>query len=158
MKALREGRTPTPGAPGEEPTENVPSISEFPSPPSNFTAPLPQQPNYTSDAPSSPPPQFPVTPEPTTSHPSTPVVPPPVVRAPPPPQQQQQPVVIPQAAPIPQISTPSNAIGEEKITSAQKNARWAISALDYEDITTARKQLLLALNDIGFNQENNFGY
>ncbi|KAI9359469.1 Vta1 like-domain-containing protein [Pilaira anomala] len=162
MKALREGRTPTPGAPGEDLNENVPSISEFPSPPSNFTAPLPQQPNYTSDVPSSPP-QFPVTPQPT-----TPVAPPPapIVHAPPPAapqqqqqQQQQQPFVTPQVAPIiPQISAPSNAISEEKIASAQKNSRWAISALDYEDIATARKQLLLALNDIGFNQENNFGY
>ncbi|KAI9268391.1 Vta1 like-domain-containing protein [Helicostylum pulchrum] len=167
MKALREGRTPTPGAPGEEISDNVPSISEFPSPPSNFTAPLPHQPNHTPEVPQSPP-QFPVTPQPTISQPtisqptvSQPTVSQPTVSSPQPPTPPA--ASIPQVAPvpqahIPQISTPVDKVTEEKVASAQKNARWAISALDYEDIKTARLQLLLALNDIGFNQENNFGY
>lgn len=158
MKALREGRTPTPGAPGEESSDNLPSISEFPSPPSNFTAPLPHQPDHTPEVPQSPP-QFPVTPQPTISQPAVPAP-----QTPSPPAALiPQVAPIPQAAPISQISTPvdkvaEEKVAEEKVASAQKNARWAISALDYEDIKTARLQLLLALNNIGFNQENNFGY
>lgn len=134
MKALREGRVPTPGSPGEEETENIPSISEFPSPPSNFTAPLP--PANATDVPQTPP----QLPKPVISQPTF----------------ISQPTVTPQV--IPQISTPSSTVSEAKIASAQKNAKWAISALDYEDIKTARLQLLSALNEIGFNQENNFGF
>lgn len=137
MKALREGRVPTPGSPGEEEEhENIPSISEFPSPPSNFTAPLP--PNNSIDVPHTPP----QLPKPAVSQPA-------VV---------SQPIIVPPPAVVPQISTPINTVDDAKIASAQKNAKWAISALDYEDIKTARIQLLSALNDIGFNQENNFGF
>lgn len=164
MKALREGRVPTPGPPGEEQQQQQlgnevglitndttgdvvipPSISEFPSPPSNFTAPLPpsspQRPKSSTSTPrviNNTPPQPPMTP---------PVAPAPIAPA------IQQ--------PIPQINTPTptlNAVSEIKVASAQKNAKWAISALDYDDIKTARLQLLAALNDIGFNQENNFGF
>lgn len=165
MKALREGRVPTPGPPGgieqeEEEEQEIqqqqqqqqdeqqsfdqqedvppPSISEFPSPPSNFTAPLPQTPqppkaDTTSDA-------SPVTP--VSSRPPVVVV-------------QQQPAPV---AAIPQISTPVNTVSPTSIATAQKNAKWAISALDYDDIKTARLQLLSALNEIGFNQNNNFGF
>ncbi|KAI7888800.1 Vta1 like-domain-containing protein [Mucor mucedo] len=151
MKALREGRVPTPGSPGEEEqSENIPSISEFPSPPSNFTAPLP--PSNTSDVTHTPP----QLPKPVTSQPSANSQPhvtakPPVIF---------QPTIVANPAVAPQLATPVNlnTVGDAQIASAQKNAKWAISALDYEDIKTARLQLLSALNDIGFNQENNFGF
>lgn len=169
MKALREGRVPTPGPPGgieqEDNNEDVemkqqpdgqeqpdtmqsppppPSISEFPSPPSNFTAPLPQTPqppkaDTTSDA-------SPVTPVSSNNKPPAVVV--------------QQPAVVAQpaaaAAPVSQTST--TVVGPENISAAQKYAKWAISALEYEDIANARVQLLSALKEIGFNQENNFGF
>ncbi|GAN08445.1 vacuolar protein sorting-associated protein VTA1 homolog isoform X1 [Mucor ambiguus] len=161
MKALREGRVPTPGPPGgiEQEDEDVemkqeqqsdeqeqphtmpppPSISEFPSPPSNFTAPLPQTPHpskadTTNDA-------SPVTPVSSNNKPPTVVV--------------QQPSV---AAPVVVASQASTPLGPKDISAAQKYAKWAISALEYEDIDNARVQLLAALKEIGFNQENNFGF
>ncbi|KAI7899147.1 Vta1 like-domain-containing protein [Cokeromyces recurvatus] len=59
---------------------------------------------------------------------------------------------------VAQPQLPPTATTNLNIAAAQKNAKWAISALDYDDIQTARTQLLQALNQIGFNQENNFGY
>jgi vacuolar protein sorting-associated protein VTA1 len=50
---------------------------------------------------------------------------------PPPPQPQQQ------------------VVDDEAIAKAQKHARWAISALNYEDIDTAVKELKNALNTLG---------
>lgn len=35
------------------------------------------------------------------------------------------------------------------IANVQKHARWAISALNYEDVETARKELRLALAMLG---------
>lgn len=163
MKALREGRVPTPGPPGgiEQEDEDVemkqeqqqpdeqeqeqqqphsmpppPSISEFPSPPSNFTAPLPQTPqapkaDISSDA-------SPVTPVSSNNNPPT--------------------VVVQQPAPAVVVSQTSTRLEPKNISAAQKYAKWAISALEYEDIDNARVQLLAALSEIGFNQENNFGF
>ncbi|KAG2224703.1 hypothetical protein INT45_009018 [Circinella minor] len=208
MKALREGRTPTPGAPGENqeeeedaevekqevegenmaldqdmPTQPPSSISEFPSPPSNFTAPLPGNASAEQPPSFSPPPP----PNATTSSSS--------LSSPPPAQQQQHtsPTVTPsnsflpqvphqlptqqpsvpvqQPSPQPSAPAPAPAPVQSSITSsqtpivdpgsiaaAQKHAKWAISALNYDDIKTARTQLLTALNDLGYNQQNNFGY
>ncbi|KAL7320994.1 hypothetical protein PS15m_000821 [Mucor circinelloides] len=159
MKALREGRVPTPGPPGglEQEDEDVemkleqqadeqqqqqpqdappPSISEFPSPPSNFTAPLPQTPqppkaDTTSDA-------SPVTPVSGNNKPPT--------------------VIAQQPAPAVVVTQTSVQLSPKNIAAAQKYAKWAISALEYEDIDNARVQLLSALKEIGFNQENNFGF
>lgn len=36
-----------------------------------------------------------------------------------------------------------------RIAEIQKHARWAISALNYEDVDTARKELQLALSKLG---------
>ncbi|KAI8984716.1 Vta1 like-domain-containing protein [Mycotypha africana] len=44
------------------------------------------------------------------------------------------------------------------IARAQKYCKWAISALDYEDTENARLQLLKALNEMGYNRNNNFGF
>ena len=136
MKALREGRVPSAGPPGEEDQDSLndvvpPSISEFPSPPSNFTAPL-SSPKPSQDIPIHPPP--------------------PVVQAP-----ISAPVPAPVAV-VPTIVQPTSQVSDIQTAAAQKYARWAISALDYDDIKTARSQLLSALNEIGFNRENNFGY
>lgn len=172
MKALKEGRIPTPGAPGEAqssetaaeqpstgdvddlPAQAPSSISEFPSPPSNFTAPLPG--NSPDDKE-----------QPVARQPSSPPPPPSNVQPSMPAPQTSQPTVKQETsavAPSPITSTsrqsapPSTSIDARSIASAQKHAKWAISALNYDDIATARTQLLMALNDIGYNQANNFGY
>ncbi|KAI9492028.1 Vta1 like-domain-containing protein [Zychaea mexicana] len=187
MKALREGRTPTPGAPGEQQQED-----EEMAPPSNFTAPLPGNasaelpPNFTPPPPASATPSSPGQPSSSTTmsqHPSPPPaatsppvtpsnstlphVPPPTTSTPPPPvvqQKQQPPPPQPVAAPAPvQTSTSAGTsdtpmLDPGSVAAAQKHAKWAISALNYDDIKTARTQLLTALNDLGYNQQNNFGY
>ncbi|KAI8374751.1 Vta1 like-domain-containing protein [Radiomyces spectabilis] len=179
MKALREGRTPTPGPPGGmedpeqpsgSPTEAMqedtvhdnlnapafppppPSISDFPSPPSNFTAPLPSHSPASSQAPFSPavpPPNNNVSPPPPpTPQVSVTPIPPP---NPAPPSTTFHPDTA-QAAALPPMADPA------AIAAAQKHAKWAISALNYDDIKTARLQLLTALSDLGYNQDNNFGF
>ncbi|KAI9720033.1 MAG: hypothetical protein M1812_003160 [Candelaria pacifica] len=68
---------------------------------------------------------------------------------------QQRPV--PQQVPIPQqLSVPQQApmqantvVDEEAILKAQKHARWAISALNFEDVNTATKELRSALASLG---------
>ncbi len=68
---------------------------------------------------------------------------------------QKQP--IPQQAPIrQQVSVPQQAaaqantvVDEEAILKAQKHARWAISALNFEDVNTAVKELRGALASLG---------
>ncbi|ORZ01184.1 Vta1 like-domain-containing protein [Syncephalastrum racemosum] len=180
MKALREGRTPTPGAPGEEndeqndqqndhvipmddaghpqdmPVDPPSSISEFPSPPVNTAAqqPITPSPPDESKSASIPPPPPPAAPSsPPVSSAFVPSAPAPApapasaaARAPAPP-------------PAATTSTPAAAVIDPNvIATAQKHAKWAISALNYDDIATARTQLLAALNDIGFNQANNYGH
>ncbi|KAI8333712.1 Vta1 like-domain-containing protein [Chlamydoabsidia padenii] len=180
IKAIREGRVPTPGAPGEQEndTENdtdttmmiqpssattgdvdekdtnalpppppPPAISDFPSPPSNFTAPLgspgQQQPTNLPTVSSS-----------TSSHHVSPT------HSPSPSQSSTMPTINTPATQLQHqpISQPQPTVGPVQIAAAQKNAKWAISALNYDDIKTARIQLLDALNDLGFNAQNNFGY
>jgi vacuolar protein sorting-associated protein VTA1 len=75
--------------------------------------------------------------------PSTPVslpVAPTIPSAPPPTPHQQPP---PSAPPPPTYPT---ELDSKSIERCQKHARWAISALDYEDLETARKELRLALD------------
>jgi vacuolar protein sorting-associated protein VTA1 len=209
IKAIREGRAPVPGPPGGEdtqmegsdiptettdtaPSSNVtpptsagasdptqPFITQFPSPPSNFTAAIPPTSPQQDNLPSTT--GFSV---PDNSSPSvTPIIPqgdqsfsPPVnanntadvsvptfhisMPAPAP----YQPVVLPPAG----VSTPSRQeaapatkpqqnLGPAEMAKAQKLAKFAISALTYDDVKTARKNLLEALDTIGYNQANNFG-
>ncbi|KAL0088430.1 Vta1 like-domain-containing protein [Phycomyces blakesleeanus] len=147
------------------PFQTTPSISEFPSPPSNFTAPLPSpsdQSNTLGDLPPTPSslPQFPVAPVNTAPpnngsanysapvyHQQTPTPAP-------------APTSVPVSAPPPTVNyaPPPTTISPAAMTAAQKNAKWAISALNYEDIPAARTQLLSALEQIGFNRNNNFGF
>ncbi|KAL8684430.1 MAG: hypothetical protein Q9224_006354, partial [Gallowayella concinna] len=46
-------------------------------------------------------------------------------------------------------SAPPTVVDEEAISKAQKHARWAISALNFEDVTTAVKELRGALESLG---------
>lgn len=59
---------------------------------------------------------------------------------PPPPQIFQQP-----------INAPPVIVDEEAMLKAQKHARWAISALNFEDVNTAVKELRGALKSLGAN-------
>ncbi len=55
-----------------------------------------------------------------------------------------------QPAPIAtQQSAIASEVAEEKMMSAQKHARWAISALNFEDVPTAIRELRAALADLG---------
>ncbi|KAL9603781.1 MAG: hypothetical protein Q9179_002072 [Wetmoreana sp. 5 TL-2023] len=76
-------------------------------------------------------------------------------------QQPSAPSVIPQPLPVQthqaipssftqhQSNPPSFVANEEAIAKAQKHARWAISALNFEDVNTAVKELKGALESLG---------
>jgi vacuolar protein sorting-associated protein VTA1 len=72
-----------------------------------------------------------------------------------PPQLRQQPIIHPAytAAPPAPASVPAPAadvvVDEEAVMRAQKHARWAISALNFEDVPTAIKELRSALETLG---------
>ncbi|CAO3668520.1 unnamed protein product [Rhizopus stolonifer] len=153
-KALREGRQPQIGSPSDQQENvqqendqkendqqdnNVPPISEFPSPPSTFTAPLPD--TDTIEQPPS---------VPTVTAPAPAPLPAPI----------STPVTAPLPVPLPTMTVPDAPLPlvNTNIPSAQKHAKWAVSAMEYEDVKTARLELLNALNDLGFNHKNNFGF
>ncbi|PGH23229.1 hypothetical protein AJ80_02645 [Polytolypa hystricis UAMH7299] len=46
-------------------------------------------------------------------------------------------------------STPHQTVDEDSIGQAQKHARWAVSALNFDDVDTAIKELRNALNSLG---------
>lgn len=73
-----------------------------------------------------------------------------------PPRRQNPPVVarVPaQPPPSQAVEDPANyATDEEAILKAQKHARWAISALNFEDVKTAVKELQGALESLGVPQ------
>ncbi|KAF7731244.1 hypothetical protein EC973_000660 [Apophysomyces ossiformis] len=211
MKALREGRRPVSGPPGGDQVDDAemqqeslpsaivpevtfqqtPSIAEFPTPPSNFTAPLPTP----STASQEQQPEAPSPPAPSTTQPhSFDMLPPPPPTAIPGPSFQPPTPVTPTETGQIHPSAPPSTNGTSStnlpafmpsaqqtqvsstttapqrvssgtiipdpatIASAQKKAKWAISALNYDDVPTARLQLLGALEDLGFNQSNNFGF
>ncbi|OJD29454.1 uncharacterized protein BKCO1_8000012 [Diplodia corticola] len=80
----------------------------------------------------------------------------PTAFAPPPPQQQQQQQQQP-VAPIAQTNIPpptawgadSYRTDDDAVMQAQKHAKWAISALNFEDVPTAVKELRIALETLG---------
>ncbi|PQE31489.1 Vacuolar sorting-associated vts1 protein [Rutstroemia sp. NJR-2017a WRK4] len=113
---------PPPILPGEQPS--VPGPQDF----------------YRQD---SPPPQPPIYPPPN-QQPSF---------QPPPPQPQHNPYAtarVPPSAPPPAQPIPQQLnIDDESIAKAQKHARFAISALNFEDAETAVKELRLALQTLG---------
>jgi len=67
--------------------------------------------------------------------------------------QQSAPVPVQQSAPHQQEQaypgTTSYSIDEEAIIAAQKHAKWAVSALNFEDVDTAVKELRIALRALG---------
>lgn len=69
------------------------------------------------------------------------------------PARSRAPVVPPPAAAPAAMPVASATIGghpdDEAIAAAQKHARWAISALNFEDVTTAVNELRAALNRLG---------
>ena len=84
--------------------------------------------------------------------PQPPSAPVPQPQAPPPP------VVAPPPAQAPSVAAPPSHTGpppggyktdDESILAAQKHAKWAISALNFEDVNTAVKELRIALNNLG---------
>ncbi|PGH16042.1 hypothetical protein AJ79_02022 [Helicocarpus griseus UAMH5409] len=48
--------------------------------------------------------------------------------------------------------TPNQGVDEDSIAAAQKHARWAVSALNFDDVPTAIKELRNALNTLGVRQ------
>ena len=140
----------------DNPAPNLPTALEIPSVPSNIpSAPptdLSQDPsafyNTFSAPPSAP------TSSAYISPPSAPLQPPtvpsiPLVPSAPPIQSPPQPVGY--APPAQAISPPARGYrtDEESVASAQKHARWAVSALTFEDVDTAVKELRIALQSLG---------
>lgn len=70
-------------------------------------------------------------------------VPPPTIQARPPP-----PAAVPAPAPL-AIPPGGYRTDDESILLAQKHAKWAMSALNFEDVETAVKELRLALHTLG---------
>ncbi|KAL8662476.1 MAG: hypothetical protein Q9202_004719 [Teloschistes flavicans] len=62
---------------------------------------------------------------------------------------------IPMSSAPQQITAPPVVVDEEAMAKAQKHARWAISALNFEDVNTAIKELRGALETLGANQMSN---
>ena len=90
--------------------------------------------------------QYQPTPRQMPAHPSTPTQPPPAV--------QQPPNVVQGGHYRPKVPEPTNTqtnhvADEEAVLRAQKHARWAISALNFEDVNTAVKELRGALEALG---------
>ncbi|KAI9866625.1 MAG: hypothetical protein M1813_001177 [Trichoglossum hirsutum] len=84
-------------------------------------------------------------------HPQQPPPPPQSYPYPYPSQQPSAPQPTPQAPPYQQapVDTDRLICDEEAIAKAQKHARWAISALNFEDVKTAVKELRGALETLG---------
>lgn len=123
-----------------------PSLPDTPMPaPDAFDDPELSIPSVPTTHPFSPPPP---TEPPTTTLPDPPPAPP---QAPKPKAPALAPRVIrtlpPQAAPTP--GTGSAPVDEEAVMQAQKHAKWAISALNFEDVPTAISELRLALQQLG---------
>jgi vacuolar protein sorting-associated protein VTA1 len=119
-----------------QPPPSAPSLSSFDHgsdiPPSQSTTDCATTPGLTSPYTQPPPP-------------AAPIIPQPAVVPPPPPVQP----VIPQST---QYSGPPPGgykNDDESTMLAQKHARWAISALNFEDVNTAVKELRLALQSLG---------
>ncbi|KAG2175301.1 hypothetical protein INT44_007789 [Umbelopsis vinacea] len=165
----------TPPAGASDPSQ--PFITHFPSPPSNFTAAIPptspQQDNLPSttgfSVPDNTPPSVtPTFPQGDQSFPppvnasSTADVSVPTFSISKPAPAPYQPVVSPAPTPtrqeIPAAVAPQQNLGPADMAKAQKLAKFAISALTYDDVKTARENLLKALDTLGYNQSNNFGF
>ncbi|KAF4437238.1 Vacuolar sorting-associated VTA1 like [Fusarium acutatum] len=146
-------QSPTPGLSGGPPPPPVglpPAVSPVPEPPAQPATQIPPQPSpqIPTKLPSqfAPPPPEPFTPSappswtttPSAAHPAA-SNPPPVIRQAPPPQP---------PAPAP-VQTTGFTTDQRDINQAQKHAKWAISALNFEDVPTAVQELRNALRMLG---------
>lgn len=97
----------------------------------------------------------PSAPTPGSIAPSSPFVPPHVARAVPPPTSVPQTPASAIIPPPPNVPNPSGVppggyrTDDDSVMASQKHAKWAISALNFEDVTTAVKELRLALQSLG---------
>lgn len=159
-----------PSAPGDFTVSSDPTLPE---PPTTFVQPQPTQPRTPLDSFQPPPTQpsvapqnlaSPVLPQPPPSQTfqsTQPVIPSVNLQSPPPPAlssvTSQPPVSQPQPmsgqpAYMPVSQPPVNAnivVDEEAMLKAQKHARWAISALNFEDVPTAIREFQAALQTLG---------
>ncbi|KAK4098756.1 DUF605-domain-containing protein [Parathielavia hyrcaniae] len=120
---------------------------DLPAPPTGWT------PSHQAPAPTTIPPTF------ATNHPSTAAVASPPVSPPTdayymhasPPANMARPSILPAAAPASYASVQAGgfATDEAAMVGAQKHAKWAISALNFEDVPTAVKELRKALELLG---------
>ncbi|GAM38038.1 hypothetical protein TCE0_033f08463 [Talaromyces pinophilus] len=141
----------------------VPSAPELPSAPSDLT--LPQTPSALPDTPetftnpsaefqSFPPPavvQMSHAPDPSDQPPLPPsIAQQPVIPRAPAPAPARAPVPpVTSTAPVSQASRYDITADDQAITQAQKHARWAVSALSFDDVPTAIKELKNALRQLG---------
>ncbi|KAH0608919.1 uncharacterized protein H6S33_001147 [Morchella sextelata] len=135
-----------PSAPSLFPTTMGPANTSFPDI-SPYNPPQPPQAPYSQTPYSQPPPRAPYTqPLPQTPYAQPPYAPSPYSQSPPPLNHYHQ-------APTPAPAAPPKRVKKEvtpeEMTKAQKHARWAISALDYEDVETAIAQFRLGLQLLG---------
>lgn len=151
----------------QQPTSMSPSLPQIPTSPPQSNPQFHQQ-----QPPQQPSPQFPSNPlfrpqqqpPPPSQHQhqhqqtprQQPLNPPPNFSPYQPPQPPTQPPVVPQysqpAPPPRSVYDPPPAgskVTEEAMISAQKHAKWAVSALNFEDVPTAIKELRIALRELG---------
>lgn len=159
---------PLPASPDADPDGEEPTTPAFPSFLNTPTAlpgsasPSPPPPDFADDLPSPPathqtavlpPPASTAAAFPAAVFPSAPPILPPVVptyQAPPPPP--AAPRYVAPTAPAPTPTAPPAAIDSYDpiiVAKIQKHAKWAVSALNYDDYETARKELRLALAMLG---------
>jgi len=93
-----------------------------------------------------------ITPDPSSFYTQQPSQPPPRSShlAHPPPSASIPPTPVPfTAAPAPVLAAGSYRTDDESIAQAQKHSKWAMSALNFEDVPTAVKELRIALQSLG---------
>ncbi|KAF4344084.1 vacuolar sorting-associated VTA1 like [Fusarium beomiforme] len=151
-------QSPTPGLPGGPPSPPPvglpPTVSPVPETPAQPATQIPPQPSpqIPTKLPShfAPPPPQPFIPSAPPSWTPTPSAPHPAAANPPPviPQAPAPQPSAPAPAPVP-VQTTGFATDHRDINQAQKHAKWAISALNFEDVPTAVQELRNALRMLG---------
>ncbi|KAH8144704.1 uncharacterized protein LAJ45_11298 [Morchella importuna] len=144
-----------PSAPSLFPTTMGPANTSFPDI-SPYNPPQPPQASYTQAPYAQPPPQAPYAqpppqapyaqPPPQAPYAQPPYAPSPYSQSPPPLNHYHQ---APTPAPAAPPKRAKKEVTPEEMTKAQKHARWAISALDYEDVETAIAQFRMGLELLG---------
>ncbi|KAF5687298.1 vacuolar sorting-associated VTA1 like [Fusarium circinatum] len=147
-------QSPTPGLSGGPPPPPPvglpPAVSPVPESPAQPATQIPPQPSpqIPTKLPSqfAPPPPEPFTPSAPPSWTTTPSAPHPAASNPPPVIVQAPPPQPPAPAPV---QTTGFTTDQRDINQAQKHAKWAISALNFEDVPTAVQELRNALRMLG---------